>query len=74
MGKYDGDRQLSLNGDQLVWERPDRPALQLIPLAGRTFALGDRFGPRIEIDASGSAVTITRPGTPPEQIARVRGS
>ena len=69
-GRYEGDRLISERGGQLFWKRGDGPELELIPLGDRLFAIGQRFGSRAEFEPNGSAMTIRRPGAPPERVPR----
>jgi hypothetical protein len=53
VGTYEGDRRIIALDDDLYWKRPGRAQQKLIPLTGRLFAIGDRFGPRAEIEPDG---------------------
>ncbi len=70
-GRYDGNRVISERGGRLYWQVEDRPEQELLPLSGRLFAIGQKFGSRAEFDAKGGAVRLLRPGAPPERLAKI---
>jgi hypothetical protein len=69
-GRYDGDRLITERDGRLYWKRGDGPELELIPLGDRLFAIGQKFGSRAEFDPDGGALTIRRPGAPPERVTK----
>ena len=68
-GSYEGERLVTERSGRLYWQRGKGPEFELIPLGGNRFALGDRFGTRIEFEAAG--LQIFRPATAAERVARV---
>lgn len=69
-GSYEGERRVIERGGRLYWQRATGPQLELIPLGGTLFAIGDRFGTRVEF-ADASGLQILRAGAEPERIARI---
>lgn len=69
-GAYDGDRRITERAGRLYWKRGNGPELELVPLGGTRFAVGDKFGTRIEFGAGESGMEIHRPGIAPEHAAR----
>jgi hypothetical protein len=72
-GRYDGNRVISERDGRLYWKVGDRPEQELIPLSGRLFAIGQKFGSRAEFESNGGAVRLFRPGAPPERLAKIGG-
>ncbi|QNM82273.1 S41 family peptidase [Sphingomonas sabuli] len=69
-GRYDGDRQVTERGGALYYRRADTPEQLLVPLGGNRFAIGEKFGPRVEFDAA-SGLILSSPTSPPRPFARV---
>lgn len=70
-GSYEGDRKVVERSGRLYWQRAGGPEIELVWLGGTRFALGDRFGTRVEF--AGSGLKILRPGVEPESAARLAG-
>ncbi|MCW3797992.1 S41 family peptidase [Sphingomonas sp. BN140010] len=68
-GLYTGDRRVSERAGRLYWQRGDGAEVELVPLGGTRFAVGDRFGSRVEFGTCGE-LTVTRPGSAPEKLSR----
>lgn len=68
-GTYEGDRRVSERGGRLYFRRADGPEVELVPIGGTRFAVGDRFGARLEFGSGGA--TLSRPGAAAEQLSRV---
>jgi hypothetical protein len=69
-GRFEGDRRVSERAGRLYWRRADGPEVELVPLGGTRFAVGDRFGTRLDFAAQ-DGVVLTRPGAPPERLGRL---
>jgi hypothetical protein len=70
-GRYDGNRVISERGGRLYWKVGTNPEMEMLPLTGRLFAIGQKFGSRAEFEPDGAAVRLLRPGAPPERLARL---
>lgn len=69
-GAYEGDQRVTLRDGRLFWQRGKRAELELLPLGGSRFSVGDRFGARVEF-ADDGVLLFQRPGGQPERLTRV---
>lgn len=69
-GSYEGDRRITECGGRLYWKREGGPEFELIPLGGNRFAIGDKFGTRVEFSGA-EGLTMLRPNAAPERVARL---